>query len=296
MQRGWYLRLLLMVAVTTTAWLVLWPSLDAWLPAPRSVEEHVTGRISPGLDIRGGLRLTYDVDIAEAVRDRRDLRADELDARAGRAARRRAQRGRTRRASSWPRSPKRSRSSATASAGSGSTFKNAADAGKLDHELVTRYGDLREVSNANGEVVLEVRADFLEQIQETAVQQARETIENRVDELGVREASVTAQNTDIIVEVPGADQAAFDRIREIISKTARLEFQIVDDEATFVDELTDLPAGIDKQTEVVSAGHEQAAGAVAATWSRRARMRARSSATTSRSSRPRARSPRTTSC
>src|SRR4051794_31399767 len=78
MQRGWYLRLLLMVSVTTVAWLVLLPSLDTWLPAPAAVRKTVTGRISPGLDIRGGLRLTYDVDIAEAVRDRRDLRADEL--------------------------------------------------------------------------------------------------------------------------------------------------------------------------------------------------------------------------
>ena len=103
-------------------------------------------------------------------------------------------------------------------------------------------------------MLLEVKKDFLDQIRDTAVQQARETIQNRVDGLGMREASVTAQNTDIIVEVPGADQAVFDRIREIISKTARLEFEIVDDEATFVNGLTDLPEGVTKQTEFVSAG------------------------------------------
>jgi preprotein translocase subunit SecD len=136
-------------------------------------------------------------------------------------------------------------------------FKNPADAQKLDHDLMTRYSDLREVSNADGEALVEVRSDFLEQIQETAVQQARETIENRVDGLGLREASVTAQNTDIIVEVPGADQAVFDRIREIISKTARLEFQIVDDESDFVEGLTELPAGVTRHTEVVSAGQSK---------------------------------------
>ena len=49
-----------------------------WVPAPPAVAEECPGRISPGLDIQGGLRLTYEVEVDEAVRDRRDLRADEL--------------------------------------------------------------------------------------------------------------------------------------------------------------------------------------------------------------------------
>jgi preprotein translocase subunit SecD len=245
-----------MVSVTTLAWLVLWPSLDAWLPAPAAVRKTVTGRISPGLDIRGGLRLTYDVDIAEAVRDRRDLRADELVRELGERLGI-IEKGKT---------PTREQLAKVAEKVSAKregdrrirlAFKNPADAQKLDHDLMTRYSDLREVSNADGEALVEVRSDFLEQIQETAVQQARETIENRVDGLGLREASVTAQNTDIIVEVPGADQAVFDRIREIISKTARLEFQIVDDESDFVEGLTELPAGVTRHTEVVSAGQSK---------------------------------------
>jgi preprotein translocase subunit SecD len=253
MQKGWYFRLALMLVVTATAWLVLWPSLDAWLPAPAFVSKHVTGRISPGLDIRGGLRLTYDVDIAEAVRDSRDLRADELERELGERlgvvtkgqTPSREQIAKVNEKVSVKREGDRKIRFA---------FKNAADSKKLDHDLIGRYSDLREVSNANGEVLIEVRAEYMQRIQDTAVQQARETIENRVDGLGLREASVTAQNTDIIVEVPGADAATFDRIRDIISKTARLEFQIVDDEATFVSELTDVPEGITKHTEGATAG------------------------------------------
>jgi preprotein translocase subunit SecD len=220
---------------------------------PPFISKLVQGRISPGLDIRGGLRLTYDVDIGEAVRDRRDLRADEIARDLGE------------RLSLIPKGQTPTREQLAKVSEKISikhvgdrriefTFKQPSDAQKLNHDFMSRYGDLREVSSASGEVVLEVRTDFLEQIQETAVQQARETIENRVDGLGMREASVTAQNTDIIVEVPGADQATFDRIREIISKTARLEFQIVDDEATYVAGLSDLPEGITKRTEAVSAG------------------------------------------
>ncbi len=254
MDKGWYYRLLLIVVVTTSAWITLWPSLHSWIPAPLAIRKFVADRkISPGLDIRGGLRLSYDVEVDAAVRDRRELRADELLRELGV------------RLGVVPKgdTPTREQLSkvrervAISSAGERRihlVFKDAKDADKLDHDLINRYNDLREVARNAGDVSLEVRKEFLEQIQETAVQQARETIQNRVDGLGMKEASVTAQNTDIIVEVPGADQKAFDKIREIISKTARLEFEIVDDEASFVSELSDLPAGITRQNEVVSAG------------------------------------------
>ncbi|MFI5306738.1 MAG: protein translocase subunit SecD [Polyangiales bacterium] len=253
MQRGWYARLLLILAVTVLAWTVLWPSLSTWIPAPKFVSKLVTGRISPGLDIRGGLRLTYDVDIAEAVRDRRDLRADEIAREIGERLGVIAK-GQSPTREQFARITEKVSVKKDGDRRIRFGFKQAADAGKLDRDLVTRYRDLREVSRGDGEVVLEVRTDFLEQIQDTAVQQARETIENRVDGMGLKEAAITAQSTDIIVEVPGADQAVFDKIREIISKTARLEFQIVDDESSFVSQLSDLPDGITKRTEGASAG------------------------------------------
>ncbi|HEX4352069.1 MAG TPA: protein translocase subunit SecD [Polyangiales bacterium] len=253
MDKGWYFRFSMMALVSLLGWFVLWPSLDSWLPAPAPIRKYFTGRISPGLDIRGGLRLTYDVEVDEAVRDRRNLRSDQLFRELGE------------RLGVVPKgtSPTREQLSATMQRVKRQNdgerrirfeFKNKADASKLDRELITRYSDLREASRSDTEVVLEVKKDFLDQIRDTAVQQARETIQNRVDGLGMREASVTAQNTDIIVEVPGADQAVFDRIREIISKTARLEFEIVDDEANFVEGLNDLPPGVTRQTEFVSAG------------------------------------------
>ncbi|HKP55529.1 MAG TPA: protein translocase subunit SecD [Polyangiales bacterium] len=253
MDKSWYLRFVVMMVVAATGWLVLWPSLDAWVPAPAGLSKFVHQRLSPGLDIRGGLRLTYDVEVDEAVRDRRNVHADnlsrELGERLGVVAKgsspTREQLAQVRnKVKIKPEGERRLRL----------TFSAAADSAKLDRDLIERYGDLREVQRTDGEVVLEVKKDYLEQIRETAVQQARETIQNRVDGMGMREASVTAQSTDIIVEVPGADQAAFDRIRDIISKTARLEFQIVDDESNFVDGLTELPAGIKRQTEYVSAG------------------------------------------
>jgi preprotein translocase subunit SecD len=253
MDKGWYVRFLFVVATVVGAWLVLWPTLDKWVPAPPRVKTMFERKISPGLDIRGGLRLMYEVEVDEAVRDRRDLRADQLSRTLGE------------RFGLIPKDeiPTREQLQKTAQRvqvtpvgerGMKIKFKDAADMAKLDHELITNYGDVRETSREGTVVELDIRTDFLDQIRETAVDQARETISNRVDALGLREASVTAQNADIIVEVPGADEAAFQRIRDLISKTARLEFQIVDDDATFVADLTDLPEGITRHTENVSAG------------------------------------------
>jgi len=254
MDRGWYVRFLFVFSLAACAWLVLWPSLDPWLPAPASVKEYFPGRISPGLDIRGGLRLMYEVEVDEAVRDRRDLRADQFLRVMGE------------RLKVIPEGENPTREQLTQVREKVDIkaieerrfvlkFKNPADAAKIDHDLVKQYGDLKEISRANGEVVLEVQADLLEQIRDTAVQQARETIANRIDALGLKEASVTAQGTDIIVEVPGADEAAFARIRDLVSKTARLEFKILADDNSFVQELAELPEGISKQSEIVSAGN-----------------------------------------
>lgn len=253
MDRGWYLRLGLVVFLLLGATVVVWPSVDAWLPAPAWMKERVTSRISPGLDIKGGLRLTYEVEVDEAVSDRRDRLADDLLDRMGiefglfkqdeRPTREQLDQVRTR-VKIEPLGDRQIRL----------TFKAAADASKLTLEQIRKFGDLKEESRNGGVVVVGIRPDMIDNLRETAVGQARETIADRIDKLGVRETSVTARGTDIAIEIPGADEASFSRIREIISRTARLEFKVVDDESDFLASVTDLPAGIERQSEVVSAG------------------------------------------
>ena len=254
MDKGWYVRFLFVFSLTVAAWFALWPTLDGWLPAPGYVKDIFSSRISPGLDIRGGLRLVYEVEVDEAIRDRRDTRAEqilnELGIKLGiipeAESPTRDHMAKTRARVDVAKLEDRRRFRVS--------FKSASDTGQLDRELLNRYEDLREISRSDTEVVLAVDPDFLANIRDTAVQQARETISNRVDGLGLKETSITAQGTDIIVEVPGADESAFERIREIISKTARLEFKIVADESTFVADLADLPEGVERRVEPASAG------------------------------------------
>jgi preprotein translocase subunit SecD len=53
-----------------------------------------------------------------------------------------------------------------------------------------------------------------------------------VDKFGVAEPTIIKKNNDIIVELPGLKtQQDFERVKNIIGRTAQLEFKIVDDEA-----------------------------------------------------------------
>src|SRR5512139_2672788 len=232
MDRGWYLRFFVIVAAAILAWLVLWPSVHEWVPAPTFVRETFSARISPGLDIQGGLRLMYEVEVDEYIEDTRDRNSvrlvrqlgvllgvvpegDEEDAT---AAQLQEVQGRV-------------TVSTVGSRGIRVTFQNETDAEKLTHEwLRERMPDMR-IASGQGELVagLEMREDNLDELRNTAVQQAERTVSNRIDELGLKEATVIGQNEALIVEIPGADEAMFDRIREIIRRTARLEFKIVDD-------------------------------------------------------------------
>lgn len=254
MDRGWYFRFTIVVSLVTLAWLALWPSLDGFIHAPAWVKNNFPGRISPGLDIRGGLRLAYEVEVDEAIRDLRDTRADQLLEALGRAFHvfqddeqpTREQMEQVRRRVTIRKVGERQITA---------TFQNAADAAKLDRTLIeTHLGDMRETSREGLVVQLALREDRLDRIREDAVTQAKTTITNRIDEMAVREANVQSRDQDIIVEVPGVDEAMFNRIRSLISQTARLEFKIVDDASDFVQSLTELPEGIEQQGDMGAGG------------------------------------------
>jgi preprotein translocase subunit SecD len=253
MDRGFYLRVGLVALLLGGAGLVIWPSMDAWLPAPAWVKQHFSNRIAPGLDIQGGLRLTYEVEVEEAIRDRRDRLADDLLDRMGVAFNIfKAEERPTKEQLDQTR--KRVTITTRDERQIVLTFKSPDDARKLTLEQIRKFGDLKEESRSGNVVVVGIRPDMVDDLRDTAVGQARETIADRIDKLGVRETSVTARGTDIAVEIPGADEASFARIRDIISRTARLEFKIVDDENDLVASLGELPEGIERQSEVVSAG------------------------------------------
>jgi preprotein translocase subunit SecD len=259
MDRGWYARFGLFIVAIVAAWFALWPSIPEGgaLPgAPDWVRSAFRNRIAPGLDIQGGMRLMYEVEIEEAIAARRDLRAQQLLERLclsmefcedGEAATD-EQLTETREHVTTERLRNDPRAFRV-------VFVDEGEVASLDREMINGF-DLREVNTAGGVVTLELRDEAVDTLRETSVEQARETIANRIDEMGVREASVMARDTNIIVEIPGAGEDTFEEIREIIARTARLEFLVVDDVSDYVSGLTGLPSGVTRASEAVRGGED----------------------------------------
>jgi len=83
------------------------------------------------------------------------------------------------------------------------------------------------------------------QIRSNAMDQALETIRNRIDQLGVRETTVAREGeNNILVQLPGIQDP--ERAKELIGKTAVLQFKLLDDKHTVADALRQGPPAGDE--------------------------------------------------
>ena len=75
-------------------------------------------------------------------------------------------------------------------------------------------------------VTYTMQPNYVANVRESAVNQALQTIRNRVDALGVAEPVITAaKGYRIVLQLPGVDDP--ERVRRIIKNTAFLEFRLV---------------------------------------------------------------------
>ncbi len=97
------------------------------------------------------------------------------------------------------------------------------------------------VEDTGGRVYsLKLRPRDEQQVRANAMDQALETIRNRIDQLGVRETTVAREgSSDILVQLPGIQDP--ERAKELIGKTAVLEFKLVDDSRNVQDAIQNGP-------------------------------------------------------
>ncbi|HNY66214.1 MAG TPA: protein translocase subunit SecD [Deltaproteobacteria bacterium] len=119
---------------------------------------------------------------------------------------------------------------------------------KLERLVLDTHQYLKETNRekgTDGSLVLTYRISDKEakNIRDQAVEQALETIRNRVDQYGVSEPSIIPQGADrIVLQLPGVTDP--ERAKKIIGKTALLEFKLVDEEASVTDAASgNVPAG-----------------------------------------------------
>ncbi len=250
MDGAWRVRVGFAVCAFALANVALWPTFHGLsggkIPCPAYVKDRITFGIVKGLDLQGGMRLVYTVEVDEAIRDKRDHFADDMRQELAVGYGIHTGEGLLKQ-DELKKLDEKVHISTPESGLLRVVFKDAADVSKIDERFQKKFNQElgQSKGKAPGEVVFKIRTDVETAIRERAVTQAKETVNRRVDELGLREASVTVRDEDIIVEVPGKDKESFDNIKEIIRKTARLEFKMVDDEADFFGKVkdTDLPEG-----------------------------------------------------
>jgi preprotein translocase subunit SecD len=105
--------------------------------------------------------------------------------------------------------------------------------------LDQKYGNEYDLSGgSDGAFTLTMKPQVEQSLQAKTVQQAIETIRDRVDSLGVSEPLIQEYNlgaNQILVELPGISD--LDRVKNIIQSTARLEIHAVEGDASgFSDE------------------------------------------------------------
>jgi preprotein translocase subunit SecD len=267
MDFAWRLKTGFVAAIGLGAFLCVWPTLesvsDGKIHCPTYIRDNVPFKIVAGLDLRGGLRLVYTVDVEEALKDKRDRYYDEM-------------RQMLATGFGFHQGDKPPTREELAQLDQKVTvekprdkvsiinirFKDPADETKLDESFLKRFqGEMAMQRPEKGVATFKIRPEIESRFRESAVNQAKDTINRRVDELGLREAAVTVRDEDIIIEVPGEDERTFKEIRDIISQTARLEFKMLDDSTDFFGQVMktvkeeDLPKGVTlNNPEQVSVG------------------------------------------
>lgn len=111
-------------------------------------------------------------------------------------------------------------------------------------KIVTEsYPTLTLAESSQESLLYRLSSKEINTIKDTSVDQALETIRNRIDQFGVAEPTIHKQSTnEIVVQLPGVKDT--ERAIELIGKTAILEFKLLDDENPLAAQLPEvIPVG-----------------------------------------------------
>nr|HEX4315459.1 protein translocase subunit SecD [Kofleriaceae bacterium] len=176
-------------------------------------------KINLGLDLQGGMHIVYSIDLEKAVDDRaseikRDLEArftdDKIDA---------VVRQPSNMLGALVVVPKET---------------DPAKLGDIDSKIETYSDSLTKLdcddSDPKNALCYRVSTKYQDDLKKSALTNAVSTIRERINEKGVAEPSVVEKGDEIIVELPGdPDDPALQETEDIIARTAKLEFKVIDD-------------------------------------------------------------------
>jgi len=116
-------------------------------------------------------------------------------------------------------------------------FRDSTVREKAKNLLADQQGDLAVTESGEGSdlrLTATLKPEAIKRLQEFALKQNIQTLNNRINELGVAEPVIQQQGADrIVVQLPGVQDTA--KAKDILGRTATLEVRMVDDSLGAID-------------------------------------------------------------
>ncbi len=232
MSSGWWSRLALVVAVLVWGAVSLIPAVANWEEGacPGWYPASMCSRISLGLDLQGGVHLVLGIDIDGAIKDKVEVLGQSMARDFGDK-----EEGKQVTVATLP----------GRDYGLSLTFASEGDREAFETSVLTQYPNFQTVSSSGSLIEVDLRPEYVSDLDRSIQEQTIKTLENRVNEFGVKESSISKWGEGrILVELPGVKNDPKE-VERRFGKAARLEFKIVDDAATFLaSQAANLPAGV----------------------------------------------------
>lgn len=212
MKTSWWVRFSVLLVLIVASVVVLLPTV---MKFDENGHYPVKSKINLGLDLQGGLYMVLGIDFKKVYRDEVQtyvrkieslMKDQEIGLTIGSMD------------DSDVNDPKQS-----------FTLSKASDMEAAKKKIKEMFGNTIRITQEDGaRLQIGLAHSVKTSIEEQSVGKSIEVIRNRIDEFGVTEPEIIAQGVDrIVVQLPGVRD--IERAKELIGKTAKLEFKIVND-------------------------------------------------------------------
>lgn len=216
MNRSWWYRFTFMMFLMVVSVMAVIPT---FFNFNESSSFPVKSKINLGLDLQGGLYMVLGIDFKKVYRDEVQNYMKKVEV--------------TLKDEGIFTSPGELDVTDDADPKHSVVISNPADVEKAKTKIKEFFSfPLRITAEKGSELHYGLGKEFVRDIESNAVKKSIEVIRNRIDEFGVTEPEIVSLGADrIVIQLPGVKD--IERAKELIGKTAKLEFKLVNDDVSY---------------------------------------------------------------
>lgn len=182
-------------------------------------------KINLGLDLQGGLHIVYSINLDKAIDDKASEIKRDLESRFA-----------DEKTPATVKTPQQPLGAVVVTLTDPTKREAAQSAIDADYSRDITPFDCT-ASEPPGAICFRVSSSYADGIKKAALTNAVATIRERINEKGVAEPTVVEKGDEILVELPGLDKDSIQETRDIIARTAKLEFKVVDNNSDYMKRL-----------------------------------------------------------